>query len=550
MGVPFLYKRQRNAHKDTPKNKPNTHKTILSDLIYYLCIMFRVITTATLALLLNIALAQDLISEAQFDLPKFLYRAGIQRVLVDSLHKKIWISFMPEKNSFSEDNPNGKKKFEMVLNQNIQPETQQYSTHADNRPIKIKYVWRDYWIGIATRTNNQANPNQKEVLLVLYDQKGNLHKEQFFVLCPAKQLEKYHDLLLGDTLVCFYEREFSNTERSVEMLKINLNSLQIIAQKVLSLPNSKFGLMDVLNLNGRLYIWSAEIDLQKFGTERVPRKNTLFELDSNGQILHACAIHPEAETNYLHFTTDTQKNIYVIGEYTKSKSQDEMIGIFVQKFQHDGLTVWTKQYDYKGELQKSIRTSSMGSMLYTQGGVYLHKLFYTQEGELVAQAELFIKRQYSNTNFNNTSMFMGGVGGSFADPYTDYEYFDILLIKFDPNGNYLRTDRIPRTRQIKTYTGHLFSHKPIEKSYVFSHYTQQNIFVFFMNTQQNGKYHHLHACKYNPFTGQIKTISDLSADGFEVIDYLPTQLIAHNQIVATGTNNKGNLLWVKSFILE
>lgn len=395
----------------------------------------------------------------------------------------------------------------MVLNQNTQIISQHYSTYADTRPIKIKYTWKDNWIGIVTRTNNQTNPTQKEVLVVLYDHTGNPVKEQFFTLCPAKQMEKYEDLLIQDTLICFYEKETYSNERTVDMLKINLNTLQIISQKTLSLPNLKFGLLNAFCFDKRLFLWSAEIDLQRFGTERVPHKNTLFELNFEGQIVHSWSIYPEMETNYLHFASDREKNLYVIGEYTKYKSHDEMMGIFVQKLQPNGLTAWTKAYDYKGELQKSIRTNTTGSMLYTQGGLLLHKLFYTQNGELIAQAELFIKRQYSTTNFNSNTLFMGGIGGSFADPYTDYEYFDILLLKFDANGNYLNTERIPRTRQVKTYTGHLPSHKPVEKSFVFSRSVQDNIFIFYMNVQHNGKYHYLYACKYHAASGQVRGVT-------------------------------------------
>lgn len=493
---------------------------------------------------------QELVFETQFELPKSQYKAGIQKVCADTAQEKVWISFMPEKTSFSEENPYNRKKFELVLNKKIQVISQQYAPQSDNRPVKVKYAWKNSWIGTVIRTNNQTNPNQRELVLILYDHKGSILKEQSFVLCPAKQLEKYNDILVQDTLFCFYEKEISTTERTIEILKINLNDLNILVQKPLTLPNSKFGLFDVRYLQEQILMWGAEVDLQKFGSERIPHKNTLFQLNGQGEILNTWNILSDMETDYLHFSSDKEKNIYVLGEYTKSKSHDDIIGIFIQKLQPSGITTWIKQYDYKGELQKSIRTSSTGSMLYTQGGVLLHKLFCTDNGELVVQAELFTKRQYSNTNFNNNSMFMGGVGGSFADPYTDYEYFDILLMKFDKQGNYIRTERIPRTRQVKTYTGHLYSRKPVEKSYIYSQFVNQNIFVLYMNLQHNGKYHYLYACKYDIPSSQITNITDLSTDGFEVMDNLGIQSITSNQVVVLGTNGKGNLLWVKGLLLE
>ncbi len=493
---------------------------------------------------------QELIFETQFELPKSQYKAGIQKVCTDTAQKKVWISFMPEKVSLSEENPHSRKKFELVLNEKMQIASQQYSPQSDNRPVKVKYAWKNLWIGTVIRTNNQTNPNQRELVVIQYDQKGNLFKEQSFALCPAKQLEKYNDILVHDTLFCFYEKEISTTERTVEILKINLNNLNTLAQKPLTLPNSRFGLFDVRYLQEQILLWSAEVDLQKFGSERVPHKNTLFSLNTQGEILNTWNILPDYETDYLQFSSDKEKNIYVLGEYTKSKSHDDILGIFIQKLESNGKTAWAKQYDYKGELQKSIRTSSTGSMLYTQGGVLLHKLFCTDDGELIVQAELFTKRQYSNTNFNNNSMFMGGIGGSFADPYTDYEYFDILLMKFDKQGNYIRTERIPRTRQVKTYTGHLFSRKPVEKSYIYSQLIKQHVFLLYMNIQHNGKYHYLYACKYNTATGQIVKIADLSTDGFEVMDNFGIQNVTHNQAVVMGTNSKGNLLWVKELVLE
>jgi len=494
--------------------------------------------------------SQELAFETQFELAKSQYKAGIQKLCTDTAQKKVWVSFMPEKVSFSEENPYNRKKFELVLNEKMQVASQQYTAQSDNRPVKVKYAWKNSWIGTVIRTNNQTNPNQKELVVIQYDNKGVIVKEQFFALCPAKQLEKYNDVLVNDTLFCFYEREISINERAVEMLKINLNTLISIRQKPLTLPNSKFGLFDVCYLQNQIYMWGAEVDLQKFGVERIPHKNTLFQISEQGEISAKWDILPDFETDYLHFSSYKDKNIYVLGEYTKSKSHDDMMGIFIQKLQPAGTTAWTKQYDYKGELQKSIRTSSTGSMLYTQGGVLLHKLFCTDNGELIVQAELFTKRQYSNTNFNNNSMFMGGVGGSFADPYTDYEYFDILLMKFDNQGNYIRTERVPRTRQVKTYTGHLFSRKPVEKSYIYSQLINQHVFVFYMNLQQNGKYHYLYACKYNTSSGQITNISDLSTDGFEVISNLGVQNIATNQVVVAGTNSKGNLLWLKGLLLK
>lgn len=500
--------------------------------------------------ILLFAKGQELIFETQFELPKSQYKAGIQKVCTDTTQKKVWVSFMPEKVSFSEENPYSKKKFELVLNEKMQVSSQQYSPQSDNRPVKVKYAWKNLWIGTVIRTNNQTNPNQRELLIIQYDQKGNIFKEQSFFLCPAKQLEKYNDALVQDTLFCFYEKELSTTERVVEMLKINLNDLSTIIQKPLNFPNPRYGLFDVRYLQEQILIWAAEVDLQKFGSERIPHKNTLFQINGQGEILNTWDILPEWETDYLHFSSDKEKNIYVLGEYTKSKSHDDIIGIFIQKLQPAGIISWVRQYDYKGELQKSIRTSSTGSMLYTQGGLLLHKLFCADNGELVVQAELFTKRQYSNTNFNNNSMFMGGVGGSFADPYTDYEYFDILLMKFDRQGNYIRTERIPRTRQVKTYTGHLFSRKPLEKSYVYSQYANQHIFVFYMNLQHNGKHHYLYACKYHLLSGQIVNISDLSTDGFEIMDNHSIQGITHNQAVVLGTNSKGNMLWVKGLVLE
>lgn len=493
--------------------------------------------------------SQELTFETQFELSKSQYKAGIQKVCGDTIQKKVWISFMPEKVSFSEENPYSKKKFELVLNEKLQIESQQYTPQTDNRPIKIKYAWKNYWIGVVIRTNNQTNPNQRELVVVQYDHKGSISKEQFFPLCPAKQLEKHNDILVKDTLFCFYEKEISSTERSVEMLKINLNDLNVVSQTTLTLPNSKYGLFDVQYIGEQILIWGAEVDLQRFGSERIPHKNALFQISGKGEILNTWSILPDLETNYLHFSVDKQNNIYVIGEYTKYKFHDEMMGIFIQKIEAHKKTLWAKQYDYRGELQKSIRTSNSGSMLYSQGGVLLHKLFCMSNGELIIQAELFTKRQYSNANFNN-NMFMGGVGGSFADPYTDFEYFDVLLIKFDKEGNYVQTERIPRTRQIKTYTGHLFSRKPVEKSYIYSQNINEHIYVLYMNLQHNGKYHYLYGCKYHAASGQIVNLSDLSMDGFEVLDHISTQTVSKNQVVVVGTNSKGNLLWVKGLTLD
>jgi hypothetical protein len=519
--------------------------------------------------MVSVVFSQKLITEKQIPLTKEQKKYEPDFALPNQSTGGVTVYFEPMKAAKVKGEKRKFQRYEMQLDKDLNLVAGDFKTLGTPNSVRPKFHYKEFAINHSTWVDDETDDKINKMMLQLtkFDLDNNIIEVKSFELCDEKGFDNYRVTDYNGDLIIFAQYEKKKTkdknEKNRDYLvykRIDPVTLEVKNESELNLlGKDELGLEAFLIEKDKIFLVGPQLLQLKIGKMKIPQGWFVFKLNIDGtEEMRGQLTLPDKAVGvgsvYLTFNKDI---LYMIGEYgdpkkmqktpsppygsstsTTVKCTNPYLGIFLKKFDFDLVEKGTATFSYKESILKKLKKGNRG--FTKKGGNYnLQDFYFLEDGSFYLTAEMFTK--VYRAVCTKSDYF------SYCQYFTDFNYMDGLVFKFNANGELDWLVQVDRDNYTKVYYGLIKSKKPLESGKLVSYLKTGNKMVILYNTpgrKYSGKRFGLSEVLVTPEGEMTDPFDYTSEQQFGLLDGGIID-IDDDQILAVGTDKKGNNLWVK-----
>jgi hypothetical protein len=512
-------------------------------------------------------LSQKLVSEKQIELTKNQKKYEMDFALPSGTAGNFTVFFEPQRAPKVKGERMKFQRYEMVLDKDMNVVSEEFKTLGTGSSVKPKIYFDNFRIAYTTWVDNETEDKINKMMfqLIKYDNNNLIMEIKDYELCDEKGFGTYKVTNYNGELFVLAQYEKKKTkdknEKNRDYLvykRIDPNTMELKAESELNLlGKDELGLEAVSIIKDKIYLVGPQLLQMKIGNWKIPKGYYIFKLNLNGEeeTRGEITIPVKAMGVGSVYLAEGNGMLYMAGEYgdpkkiyrapsvpysgsSSVKVANPFIGMFIKKYDFDLQEKGTATFSYKEKILAKLKKGNKG--FTKKGGNYnLQDFYFLSDGSFYITAEMFVKYYRSVCTDN------GYV--SFCSYYTDFDYMDALIFKFTPNGELDWLVQVDRDNYKKTYYGYIKTNKPLDPGKLETYLVNDEKMVCLYNTpgrKYSGKRFGLSEVVITK-DGQMTDPYDFTSEQqFGLLDGGLIN-IGNNEMMAVGTDKKGNNLWVK-----
>ncbi len=519
------------------------------------------------AIIWSNAFAQSQVSEKKIELTKDQRKNEPLGAIYSSNSGGALVYFESKKAKKEKGEKRTWERYEITVDKELNVKDGAYVTLGTKHALKPKIYYDNFRIGYTTWVDEEGKTDMMMVQVVKFDNSNKILEVKDFEVCAEKEFGNYRVISGNGDLIMMVQMESKSKDKKekgldyVKYYRIDPSTLEVKSQNDLNLLGKReFGLENLMFYNNKVYLIGIELQQIKPFNWKFPKDYYLFKLSIDGQEEGRSILQLPTGFKIAGVQMDAKGNDLVLaGEYapanTKSKAPKQptgnrtvkvsnpYIGVFVMKYDATKLEQKAvNTYDYEKDIMKKLRKGNPG--FNKKGGSFsLNDFYFLSDGSFYITAEMYVK--YWRTQVQKSTV--GNMTYTTYRYYTDYQYLDAIVYKFNANVEMEWLVQIDRDMYKRTYSGHLKAEKPIDPGKLNTYLTKDDKLVAFYNTP--GK---KYSGKRFGLSGMTITKDGNATDPVDFNDNFQFgQLdggvikIDENHIVAVGTDKKEDFLWFK-----
>ena len=515
------------------------------------------------------AFSQSVISEKQIVLTKEQKKHEPDFAIYNDSLKGVTLVFEPKQAPFVKGEKKKFVRYELQLDNELNLFSGDFRTVDTKLSLHPKIVFDTFSIAYYTWVDIGSDHKFNKMMLqiVQYDKENNVILSKSFELCDEKgfacnRISRYkNDLIVLTQYEALHGKDKNEKNKShLLYTRINISMLELINQTDLMLqPNDDISLDAVLIEKDKLFIVGSQLMKADSGFAKIPKTWFAFRFNLDGTEekrveLSIAANNFTIGSAFLRFNKDL---LYLVGEFGNlsdmkkiplpdyqstvsgsAKCPNLYQGMYVKKLDFDLIEKSSATFQYKEDVLSKMKKPYKNPFKKGES-LNFQDFFFCDDGSFFISAEMYNKEYRWDAikidYYNNYGIF------------TNYNYLDGLIFKFNANTGLDWLVQIERDRYPMEYTGFILDKIPQDNGKLDVHLLSDQKLAVLYNTpdrKYSANRFGLSELLLTPL-GDRKNLVEFTKDQqFELIDGGLVDL-GNNEVLAFGTNPKTNDIWIK-----